>query len=103
MAECIELNDQQGLGMISEEGLEVLHKDLRRFRCDLARKQSLSENLRDSFHRLWLQSEPMVRKFEKKIKCSRCLADDHGPRSCPQRNYSCAREYDANVTSFYLE
>jgi hypothetical protein len=53
-AEKIRLNSDFGLGKYSEEGLEALHKLVRRFREHCARKNSLEANLQDTFMHLWV-------------------------------------------------
>jgi hypothetical protein len=54
-AERIRINDNFGLGNLSEESLESVHKLVRRFRSLLARKTSLLDNLRDVFKHLWIR------------------------------------------------
>jgi hypothetical protein len=46
-AEQIRMNGMYGMGDLSEEGLETLHKLVRRFRKMLARKTNLLDNLTD--------------------------------------------------------
>ena len=82
-AEAIELNDNFGLGMLTEEGLEALHKLLRRYRERRARKCSLISNIFDVFRHLFLRSDPKIRKNSRKFQCTGCKEDGHTKRSCP--------------------
>ena len=70
------------MGMLSEEGLETLHKHLRRFRETRARKTCLNDNLKDVFHLLLLRSDPQVRALYPKLHCSKCKGTGHTVRSC---------------------
>ena len=54
-AERIALNGGYGLGNLSEEALESLHKLVRRFRSLLARKTNLRDNLADVFKHLFIR------------------------------------------------
>lgn len=54
-AERIVLNGGYGLGNLSEEALECLHKLVRRFRSLLARKTNLRDNLIDVFRHLFIR------------------------------------------------
>ena len=78
----MELNGGRGLGMLSEEGLETIHKLLRRYRETRARKTSLDDNLKDVFHLLLLRSDPRVRDMFPKLYCSRCKVHGHTVRKC---------------------
>ena len=53
------------LGMLSESGIEARNKSKRRYRQTFALQGSLSQNVKDTYHRLLLTSDPhifMVRK-----------------------------------------
>jgi hypothetical protein len=84
-AERIQLNLGYGLGKYSEEGLEALHKLVRRFREHSARKTSLKDNLQDVFMHLWVRSDPSIRAQARLISCSYCGEDGHSKRSCKER------------------
>ena len=59
--ERIHANADVGLGSESEEGIETIHKMIRRIREFGARKMGLEENLRDTMKHLWIQSDPRIR------------------------------------------
>ena len=101
-AERMQANECCGLGMLSEEGLESLHKYVRRFRDILARKTSLRANLSDVFTHLWVRSDPVVRAHQRTVSCSHCFREGHSIRSCPQRISSCDNSDDAKVASFFV-
>lgn len=101
-AERMELNDSHGLGELSEEGLECMHKLVRRFRSMLARKTNLADNLRDVFMHLWLRSDPKIRSQARTLQCSLCGGIGHTKRSCPTRNQTCLNSYDAEVQEFFV-
>ncbi len=84
-AERIGLNSDFGLGKYSEEGLEAMHKLVRRFREHCARKTSLRDNLQDVFMHLWVRSDPTIRSQARVLSCTYCQADGHSKRSCSQR------------------
>jgi hypothetical protein len=97
-AERIKLNDGFGLGDCSEEGLETLHKLVRRFRERLARKNSLVDNLKDVFGHLWVRSDPYIRTKNRTLMCSVCNEIEHTKRSCPSCHESKENnEYDQLV------
>ena len=100
-AERMRANECCGLGMLSEEGLESLHKYLRRFRDILARKLSLKDNLGDVFTHLWVRSDPIVRAHQRIIICSHCSQSGHSIRTCLARVQSCENSDDDKVASFF--
>ncbi len=100
--ERIKMNDNFGLGSLSEEGLEATHKLDRRFRSLLARKTSLSDNLRDVFKHLWIRSDPVIRGFGRVFQCSHCNQKGHTKRSCPERQSGCTTEDDSKVEMFFV-
>ena len=59
--ERIHANADVGLGSESEEGIETIHKMIRRIREFGARKMGLEENLTDTMKHLWIQSDPRIR------------------------------------------
>ena len=83
-AELISANKNHGLGTLSEEALENNNKNIRKYREQLSRKTTQEDNLSDVFHRLWLKSDPVLRKFRPVDKCSYCDGDHH-VRSCPKK------------------
>ena len=101
-AERMRANDCCGLGMLSEEGLESLHKYVRRFRDILARKTSLRDNLADVFAHLWVRSDPLVRAHQRTLICSNCFKSGHSVRKCPDRTQSCENSDNAMVESFFV-
>ena len=82
-AERIRLNQGFGLGLVSEEGLEAIHKLVRRFRELGARKTSLEDNIQDVFTHLFIRSDPTIRSYNRLLTCSNCSELDHTRRSCP--------------------
>lgn len=83
-AELVAANKSHGLGTLSEEALEHNNKNIRKYREQLSRKTTQEDNLTDVFHRLWLKSDPVIRKFRHVDKCSYCDGDHH-TRSCPKK------------------
>ena len=76
--ELIDTNNYHGLCNFSEQGLENNHKFCRFFRKTLSRKCSQEDNLSDCFSRLWLQSDPIIRKSGRKaIFCGYCKNTTH--------------------------
>jgi hypothetical protein len=59
--ELLRANDNFGLGQLSEGPLEGQHKHLRRISINLARNTSLHDNLTDTFTKIWIGSDPMIR------------------------------------------
>lgn len=101
-AEKIRMNENFGLGSLSEEGLEASHKLVRRFRSLLARKTSLSDNLRDVFKHLWIRSDPIIRQHARKFHCTNCSATGHTKRSCPMLKSTCTTETNAILETFFV-
>ena len=66
--EVIELNGEFGLGDVSEEGLEVLNKQIKDMREHGSRKDSTENNFLDTYHHLWDRSRPTIVEMERKIK-----------------------------------
>ena len=65
-ADAIFRNSSTGLAQLSEAPLESMHKNMRFFRKNLARKVNLDMNLTDAYSRLWLNSAPQIRKMKPK-------------------------------------
>jgi hypothetical protein len=86
-AERIRMNGMYGMGDLSEEGLETLHKLVRRFCKMLARKTNLLDNLTDVFAHLWIRSDPVIRSKKKTLECTHCSGFGHTKRSCLQLHY----------------
>ena len=105
-AQRIRMNDNLGMGSFSEEGIETLHKIIRRFRELLARKNNLFLNLFDVWRALMVRSDPVIRSKKRKLTCSVCKGEGHTKRSCPKRDeltkQSCANEYDDLFSSFVI-
>ncbi len=76
--ELIEGNEGFGLLEFSETGLEANNKFMRFYRQFLARKTSQMDNLTDVFTRMWLKSDPFIKKagpIQKQIKKLTTSAD----------------------------
>ena len=94
-AERIRLNQGFGLGLISEEGLEAVHKLVRRFRELGARKTCLDDNIQDVFTHLFIRSDPIIRSFNRLFVCSKCSEIGHTSRGCPNlKSTVCTKEED---------
>ena len=106
-AQRIRLNDGYGMGCYSEEGLETLHKLIRRFRELLARKNNLFLNLFDVWRALMVRSDPIIRSKKRQLYCSVCKGEGHTKRSCPKRDeltkQTCQNEYDDLFNSLIIE
>ena len=61
--ELIQRNHGVALGELSEEALESCNKDIRNFREFLSRKCGHIMNLTDVFNRLFIRSDPVIRKI----------------------------------------
>ena len=71
-SERIHANSNYGLGALSEEGIESVHKMIRRFREHGARKSGLRENLEDTFRHWWIQTDPKIQSSLKQYQCQTC-------------------------------
>ena len=58
--DLVALNDNFGLGTVSEGGIEACNKLLRRYRTQLSRKTSQHDYLQDCVKRLWVNSDPVL-------------------------------------------
>jgi len=83
--EQILLNDCYGLANESEQSMESSHKTQRYLKEHCARKTSLKDNLSDQLRRDWASGDPLLRKFDRKPKCTRCQEDGHWTRGCPSK------------------
>ena len=96
-----------GMGSFSEEGLETIHKFVRRFRELLARKNNLFNNLFDVWRALIVRSDPVIRSRKRVLTCKVCKSVGHTKRSCPRRDeltkQGCANEYDDLFSSFVIQ
>ena len=105
-AQRIRMNNNLGMGSFSEEGIETLHKIVRKFRELLARKNNLFLNLFDVWRALMVRSDPVIRSKKRKLICSVCKGEGHTKRSCPKRDeltkQGCANEYDDLFNNFVL-
>ena len=95
-------NGDLSLGFFSEEGLEALHKLLRRYRETRARKTDLLANITDVFTVLFVRSDPRIRAMRRKIVCSVCQELGHTIRSCPFVQGQEQDSEDELVTSFFV-
>ena len=108
-AERIHLNDNFGLGSLSEESIEVSQKMLRRYRELGARKCGLKENLTDVFMHWWTQSDPSIQAEARVSQCKKCFEYYHTARYCRKAsthkttNRFIGNEDDWIVESFFLD
>ncbi|CAF3551969.1 unnamed protein product [Rotaria sordida] len=65
--ELIERNNGVALGELSDEALESCNKDVRNYREFLSRKCGHIMNLTDVFNRLFIRSDPLIRKVIKDL------------------------------------
>ena len=97
-ADRMRMNENMGMGRFTEEGIETLHKLVRRFRELLARKNNLFLNLFDVWRQLMVRSDPVIRSKKRKLTCSVCKGEGHTKRSCSKRDeltkQGCSDEYD---------
>ena len=101
-AAVMKRNGGWGLGLMSEEGLEALHKLVRRYRLTNARKTSLGDAIEDIFVRLMIRSDPKVRGAVRRITCSGCREHGHSIRSCPLHQFGPLTKDDAAVKALFL-
>lgn len=66
--EVISMNNNYGLGDLSEEGLEALNKFIRQIREGGARKDTTANNFEDTYNHLWDRSRPTLVEMERVIK-----------------------------------
>lgn len=71
-AERIHVNDNYGLGSLSEEGRESSNKMVRRFRELGARKMGLQECLFDVYSHWWAQTDGKIRAASRSYQCQKC-------------------------------
>ena len=73
--ERIEMNQNYGLGDVSEEGLEAMNKFIRYFRSRGSRTTSSTENFLDTFNHLWQRSSPVLHQLyrEKRKKAQKII------------------------------
>ena len=71
-AEKIHLNDNYGLGSLSEEGLESSNKMVRRFQELGARKMGLLQCLYDLFCHWRTQTDGKIRAASRSYQCQKC-------------------------------
>jgi hypothetical protein len=102
-AERIRLNHGFGLGMISEEGLEAIHKLVRRFRELSARKTSLEDNIQDVFTHLFIRSDPTIRSYNRLLVCSNCSEINHTRRGCPLLKATVYTKEEDMLESFFQQ
>lgn len=71
-AQRIHINSDYGLGTTSEEGLESVHKMVRRYRAQGSRKCGMRENLEDIWSHWWIASDPKIRFVGTTQQCKSC-------------------------------
>ena len=83
--ELIQMNNNQGLGGYSEEGLEANNKDVRHFLEHLSRKSDSNQQLTDVHHRILERSDPflifLTSKYRQTKQCSLCKQSGHTIRT----------------------
>ena len=83
--QLIALNESNGLGILSEEGLEANNKYIRRYSELLSRKSSQIEQMTDVMGRLLERSDPLIStekmKYRNNISCSICNSKKHSSRN----------------------
>lgn len=101
--DLIALNDNHGLGTVSEGGIEACNKLLRRYRIRLSRKRNQHDNLHDCAKRLWVGSDPVLEDMRLKHLpvCNKCSHRGHIGRYCPSSILTAVQEEDALVSSFF--
>ena len=72
-AERIHVNDNYGLGSMSEEGLESSNKMVRRFRQLGSRKMGLKECLYDVYSHWWAATDGKIRAASRSYQCQKCF------------------------------
>ena len=100
--ELMRLNDSFGLGLLSEAGVESSNKLLRRFRINLSRKTSQTENLEDCAKRLWMNGDPIIESIRKltRANCKNCGDHiGHSTRFCP-KDLMTVNDLDKAVNTF---
>ena len=103
--QLIKLNDNCGLGSLSEEGLEANNKFIRRYLELLSRKCSPQEQLTDVMSRLLERSDPYVlhcqRKYRPQVLCLTCGSVKHTTR-LHDKVTSNLDDYDSLVNKILL-
>ena len=96
-----ESNAGFGLKDFSEEGTESCNKLIRKYRENLARKNSFETNLMDIFVRLASQSDPISVSYRRSLTCERCGQSGHSIRSkcCESHNIQDPSNIDALFAS----
>ena len=87
-----ESNSGFGLKEFSEEGTEACNKLVRKYRENLARKDSFETNIVDIFVRLASQSDPVSVSYRRCLICERCGQSGHSSRS------KCCRTDDSQTS-----
>ena len=101
--DLVALNDNFGLGTVSEGGIEACNKLLRRYRTRLSRKTSQHDNLQDCAKRLWVNSDPVLEHLRLKALpiCKKCSNRGHIARYCPSSIMTVIQEEDSLVESYF--
>lgn len=72
--EVVQMNENQGLGNQSEEGLETQNKFVRHLQIHGARKTSVEDNFHDVFGHLWRKSSPRLVHMDRKKRSKKSVA-----------------------------
>ena len=88
LPDLVRNNNDYGLGDLSEENLESLHRNFKDDRENFSRLFSVREMLKDTMKRQNTRSDPVVRIYAKSKRCQLCNSATHTKRKCPfKRNF----------------
>ena len=76
VAELISLNDNFGLGEISENSLECTQHKVRHISINLARNTSIQDNFTDTIGKIWIGSDPKIRQEKIRRKLTNVLCSE---------------------------
>jgi len=89
LPDLVRNNNEFGLGDLSEENLESLHRNFKADRENFSRLFSVKEMLQDTFKRQNTRSDPVVRIYAKSHRCELCNSATHTKSKCPfKRNFN---------------
>ena len=101
-AERVQINDGYGLKTLSEQGLEGMHKLIRLYRENAARKTNLMDNLWDVIKTMWIRTDPEIQGYKRVILCSFCHQEGHTVKSCKElKKTGAALDDDRIVEQFF--
>ena len=80
-----------------------MHKLIRLYRENAARKTNLGDNLFDIMKCMWIRTDFMIQAFKRVLVCKYCKNVGHTVRSCQEKNKSGAETLDDEVVeSFFI-